>query len=80
MAKLPDTVLHVDRAELDALASTKVTIAEQGRLDELLGRNSNDDLSLEESTELDLLLDRIDRLNLVKAKALVALRGLDSKP
>lgn len=80
MTDQPKTALHVDRAELHALASTKIGIAEQSRLDELLGRNAAEDLTLEESAELDELLDRVDRLNLVKAKALVALRSVEGDP
>lgn len=43
------------------------------KLDDLLARNAEGGLAAEESQELDLLLKKIDELNLVKARAAVAL-------
>jgi len=48
----------------------------QSKLDDLLARNAERKLSAEESRELDLLLKKIDELNLVKARAAVALRQI----
>jgi len=48
----------------------------QSKLDDLLARNAEGEVAAEESRELDLLLKKIDELNLVKAQAAVALHQI----
>ncbi len=50
---------------------------QQAYLDELLSRNAEGQLSDSETHELDLLLKRIDELNLVKASAAATLHRLN---
>jgi len=65
--------LMVSAAGLTALADMALATKSQAKLDALLARNSQGQLSLEEAEELDLLLKKMDELNLVKARAAVAL-------
>lgn len=46
-------------------------------LDELLDRNSNGKLSEDESSEIDSIIEQIDELNLLKARAKYTLRQQD---
>ena len=62
------------RLNLGALATK-----EQARLEQLLAKNANGSLSEECLEELDTLLKKIDELNLVKARAAVALGKLMSE-
>jgi hypothetical protein len=52
---------------------------EQARLEQLLAKNANGSLSEECLEELDTLLKKVDELNLVKARAAVALGKLMSE-
>jgi hypothetical protein len=52
---------------------------EQARLEQLLAENAEGTLSKECLVELDLLLKKTDELNLVKARAAVALGKLMSE-
>lgn len=60
--------LMVSADGLTALADIALAPTNQSRLDELLARNANGELSAEELQELDTLLKKIDELNLVKAR------------
>ena len=74
---MPDEVSLLVSAEgLTALADMALAPRNQSRLDELLARNVDGTLSADESQELDLLLKKIDELNLVKARAAVALHQI----
>lgn len=55
--------------ELEALANIILVLETQDELDELLTKNANNQLSLEEKKTLDSLLKQIDHLNIVKARA-----------
>ncbi len=61
---------------LTALADMALAPKHQSRLDNLRTRNNEGKLSPEETQELDLLLKKIDELNLVKARALAALQRI----
>jgi len=74
MAESRQTVTLTDPKELEALASIGLEAPVQRRLDELLGTQKKGLLTAADSEELDALLERVDRLNLVKAKAQCALR------
>lgn len=71
--------LTVSTEGLTALADMALAPKNQSRLDDLLARNADGRLSEEELRELDLLLKQIDELNLVKARAAVALRQITTK-
>ena len=68
--------LLVSAEGLTALADMALAPRNQSRLDDLLARNVDGILSEDESQELDLLLKKIDELNLVKARAAVALHQI----
>jgi hypothetical protein len=55
--------------ELEALAEGMLAPAAQTRLDELLARNAENGLSASEQNELDRLLERVDQLTILKARA-----------
>lgn len=71
--------LLVSTEGLHALADMALATKEQARLEQLLANNAEGTLSKECSVELDSLLKKIDELNLVKARAAVALGKLMSE-
>ncbi len=74
---MPNEVsLMVSAAGLTALADMALAPKNQSKLDDLLSRNTDGALTADETQELDLLLKKIDELNLVKARAAVALHQL----
>ncbi len=76
---MPNEVsLMVSAEGLTALADMALAPKNQSKLDDLLTRNADGKLSADESQELDLLLKKIDELNLVKARAAVALANSKS--
>jgi len=70
----PDILTGLTYSELEALAHSKLASERQDRLGELLARQAVGALSDDESRELDRLLDQIDQLNILKARALLTLR------
>jgi hypothetical protein len=56
-------------AELEALAESKLAIDSQQQLSEMLTRNSENNLSDREIDNLDLLLMKVDQLNILKTRA-----------
>ncbi|MCE3019215.1 MAG: hypothetical protein LW870_25530 [Pirellula sp.] len=74
---MPNEVsLMVSAAGLTALADMALAPKNQSKLDDLLSRNTDGALTADETQELDLLLKKIDELNLVKARAAVALHQI----
>ncbi len=70
---MPNEVsLLVSAAGLIALADMAIAPTNQSKLDDLLSHNADGALTADETQELDLLLKKIDELNLVKARAAVA--------
>jgi len=65
---------NVGTAGLKALAGAKLAPQAQSRLDELLELNSAGRISKAERAELDTILQEIDELNLIKARAEYTLR------
>jgi hypothetical protein len=55
--------------ELEALANSSLVPNTQTKLSELLNKNANNQLSTEEQITLDKLLNQIDQLNILKARA-----------
>lgn len=77
----PDLLVGLDMETLSAIATGMMSVPHQQRLEILLERNRSGSLALEEQSELDQLLDDIDRMNLLKARALYTLKqiGLQQK-
>ena len=67
--------LSVD--ELKALASCKLAVAEQTRLDDLVTRNAESLLCADEVAELDELLAKADQLTILKTRARYTLKCLE---
>ncbi|MFO1429361.1 MAG: hypothetical protein U1F76_04360 [Candidatus Competibacteraceae bacterium] len=64
-----DLLIGLSQAELQALAQMMLAPTAQSRLDELLARNAESPLSAEETAELDRLLEQVDQLTILKARA-----------
>ncbi|MFO0923960.1 MAG: hypothetical protein U0905_15885 [Pirellulales bacterium] len=74
---MPDEVsLVVSTEGLMALADMALASKSQSRLEELLAKNVEGELSAEQTKELDLLLMQVDELNLVKAHAAAKLHQM----
>ncbi len=65
---------NVSTTGLKALAEGMLAPKDQSQLDGLLARNAEGKLTEQESKQLDLLIERIDALNLLKARADFTLR------
>ncbi len=72
----PDMLPGFDQQTLSALAEGMLAPRFQERLDELLALNESGKLDASDQEELDQLLDRIDQINLVKARAAYTLQKL----
>ncbi|TWU39383.1 hypothetical protein [Novipirellula artificiosorum] len=70
---------NVSVSGLKALASGMLAPQSQSLLDDLLTRNSDGKLSEQETKELDCLIEQIDELNLLKARAAFTLSHQDQK-
>ena len=64
-----DGVTGLSLKELRALSECRLTVPEQERMSDLLDRNSNGQLSIEEKSELEALVDQADQLSLLKTRA-----------
>lgn len=74
----PDILIGLNHGELLALSEGMLTPVTQTRLDDLLSRNNQDDLTPSEIDELDQVLKRIDHLNILRAKAQYTLEHLSA--
>ena len=72
-----DCLVGLSVDELQALASCKLSPAEQVRLDDLLSRNAESRLAVNELAELDRQLASSDHLTVLKARARYTLQRLD---
>ncbi|MGF1538480.1 MAG: hypothetical protein ACFB4J_18615 [Elainellaceae cyanobacterium] len=72
-----DRLVGLSIDELTALASCKLAVAEQNRLDELITRNAESSLSSEDLSELDELLAKADQLTILKTRARYTLKHLE---
>ena len=66
--------------ELQALVESVLSPKTQTQLDNLLMKNSENQLSNEEFETLDKLLAQVDQLNIIKTKARYTLNRLPEKP
>ena len=71
----PDYLSGLSIDELQALAEINLAIASQSRLDELLVKNSESQLSPDEIKELDRLIVQVDQLTILKTRARYTLIG-----
>jgi predicted Fe-Mo cluster-binding NifX family protein len=69
---------NVGRSGLQALANAVLAPKDHAKLDDLLSRNSEGRLTESETTRLDSLIEQIDELNLLKARAEFTLRVQES--
>ncbi len=73
-----DCLAGLSREELAALASCKLAVDEQTRLDALLEQNSAARLSADAQSELDEILAKVDQLTLLKTRARYTLHCLEN--
>ena len=64
-----DLLVGLSEDELQALAHSALAPAEQDRLDDLLARNADGQLSETEQVALDHLLHYVDQLSILKTRA-----------
>ena len=74
MTKDSELLVGMSEGELEALADGKLAPSAQSRLDELLVRNSRNQLTGDEQSELDGLLAKVDQLTILKTRARYTLR------
>lgn len=72
----PEQLQGLNEIQLEALAEGRLAVAEQAELDQLLQRNSLGELSDTDAGKLDHILDRVDQLNILKARAILTLQAL----
>ena len=69
MSGSSELLVGLSMEELAALADSLLAPAAQARLDDLLGRKKDKQLSADEETELDGLLQKVDQLTILKTRA-----------
>jgi hypothetical protein len=72
-----DLLTNISPAELQALANISLAPTPQTQLSDLLERNADGQISPEETAILDRLLEQVDQLNLLKARAHYTLQHLN---
>lgn len=75
----PDALMGLSKPELQALAEGMLAAPHQQRLTDLLQRNRAGTLNHAEEAELDRLLEYVDNMNVLKARALYTLQKLAEK-
>lgn len=74
-----ELLTNLSEAELRALADSHLAPAAQQELDELLTKQAERGLFEDELARLDALLDQVDQLNIVKARARYTLQAHQSQ-
>ena len=69
-----DLLTSLSDEELEALANSTLAPASQNRLDELLAKNTENELDDSGQAELECLLAGVDQLTIVKTRARYTLR------
>ena len=72
----PEMLVGLNESELQALGAGMLATPHQERLSALLERNREGRLNTDEARELDSLLERIDSMNTLKARARYTLQHL----
>lgn len=75
----PDLLVGLSEAELKALSSGMLAGGHQQRLDQLLEENRQGRLNVNAARELDELIDYIDQMNILKARATLTLQRLQEE-
>lgn len=75
----PDLLYSLSEAELTALAQGMLASPNQERLQQLLERNRQGRLGVDEARELDELIDYVDQMNALKARATLTLQRLNEE-
>jgi hypothetical protein len=70
-----DILTGLSLEELQALSESMLSPKAQLELNNLLGRNYENNLSVEEQTNLDRLLAQVDQLNILKTRARYTLKN-----
>lgn len=65
----PELLQGISEEELQALAQSSLVLADQSRMDDLLARSADSQLSEIERAELDRLVADVDHLTLLKTRA-----------
>lgn len=73
-----ECLVGLSKPELEALAESQLVAGDRDRLDDLLARNAEGRLSSSEIEDLDLTLERIDRLTVLKTRARYTLKCLEN--
>jgi hypothetical protein len=71
-----ELLTNLSSDELQALAESMLSLQAQAQLDDLLAKNSENQLSSEENEILDNLLAQVDQLNILRTRAKYTLRCL----
>ncbi|MBE9231655.1 hypothetical protein IQ231_08125 [Cuspidothrix issatschenkoi LEGE 03284] len=74
-----ESLIGLNEDELQALAETSLSVKSQTELNELLVKNSENQLSDAEVETLDRLIAQIDQLNILKTRAKYTLNQLENK-
>ena len=74
----PDILADLTISEVEALAQSSLSPQRQDRLNELLTRQEDASLTEKEEEELDHLLEQVDQLNILRARAMLTLKRLQS--
>ena len=69
MSSDSEILVGLSQDELEALADSILVPSAQSRLDDLLERNAEGQLSANEQLELDRLLAKVDQLTILKTRA-----------
>ena len=75
-----ELLVGLSEDELQALADSMLAPSAQGRLNELLERNSEDRRPESEQSDLDEILAKVDQLNTLKTRARYTLRQQAGTP
>lgn len=74
-----ELLTNLSEAELTALANSKLSLDEQAQLDALLDKQTREVLTETESLSLDALVEQVDLLNVLKARAKYTLQMQSSR-
>ncbi|MFN8489926.1 MAG: hypothetical protein U0350_20235 [Caldilineaceae bacterium] len=72
-----ELLVGLSEDDLSALAQTELAPVTQARLKELLAFNAHGRLTVEESAELDRLLEQVEQLTILKTRARYTLKRLE---
>ncbi len=75
----PDVLMNLSQPELQALAEGMLSSPHQQRLSDLLQQSRAGTMNHAEEVELDRLLEHVDYMNVLKARALYTLQRLAEK-